>query len=84
MRTISVRSAQWSPLCIDLPGPIAKGVPSARLGRYDFHHCDELVDWALEEGIAHVKGHVLLWHVTSPTDILGRMNDDDLKEAMRR
>jgi len=57
---------KWSPLCEDFPGPIQKGTPSTRLGRYDFYHCDRLVDWAIANKL-HVKGHVLMWHVTSPS-----------------
>uniref|UniRef100_A0A7S1C1R6 endo-1,4-beta-xylanase n=1 Tax=Corethron hystrix TaxID=216773 RepID=A0A7S1C1R6_9STRA len=55
---------KWTPLCHSLPGPLP-GRPSLREGRYDFHHADHLVDWALARGLA-VKGHVLVWHVTSP------------------
>jgi len=56
---------KWTPLCHQQPGPFPDGSPSNRLGRYDFHHADELVDWALKEGMK-VKGHVLCWHVTTP------------------
>ncbi|KAL7463492.1 hypothetical protein ACHAXS_003855 [Conticribra weissflogii] len=69
---------KWTPLVHSLPGPFhPEGAtsdaaadpfpPPARLGKYDFHHVDALVDWALlQTPPMHVKGHVLVWHVTSP------------------
>ena len=35
------------------------------LGSYDFTKADAVVDWAIERNMT-VKGHVLVWHVTSP------------------
>lgn len=55
---------KWAPLCVSEPGPFDDGSPSVRLGRYDFHHADAIVDWALKHNMK-VKGHVLVWHVTS-------------------
>ena len=55
---------KWAPLCVSEPGPFDDGTPSVRLGRYDFHHADAIVDWALKHNMK-VKGHVLVWHVTS-------------------
>ena len=55
---------KWAPLCVSEPGPFDDGSPSLRLGRYDFHHADAIVDWAVKHNIK-VKGHVLVWHVTS-------------------
>ena len=55
---------KWAPLCVSEPGPNGDGSPSLRLGRYDFHHADVIVDWALKHNMK-VKGHVLVWHVTS-------------------
>lgn len=55
---------KWAPLCVSEPGPFDDGSPSSRLGRYDFHHADAIVDWALKHNMK-VKGHVLVWHVTS-------------------
>jgi hypothetical protein len=56
---------KWAPLCVSEPGPLPGEKPSSRLGRYDFHHADVVVDWALGHDMK-VKGHVLVWHVTSP------------------
>ena len=55
---------KWAPLCVSEPGPFDDGSPSLRLGRYDFHHADAIVDWAIKHKMK-VKGHVLVWHVTS-------------------
>ncbi len=55
---------KWAPLCVSEPGPFDDGSPSLRLGRYDFHHADAIVDWAVKHNMK-VKGHVLVWHVTS-------------------
>ena len=58
---------KWAPLCISEPGPFPPGAEeasSSRLGRYDFHHVDAMVDWSLQHNLK-VKGHVLVWHVTS-------------------
>ena len=55
---------KWAPMCVSEPGPFDDGSPSERLGRYDFHHADAIVDWALKHNMK-VKGHVLVWHVTS-------------------
>lgn len=56
---------KWAPLCHSQPGPLLNENPSDRLGRYDFHYADQIVDWAMERNIK-VKGHVLVWHVTTP------------------
>ena len=55
---------KWAPMCVSEPGPFDDGSPSLRLGRYDFHHADAIVDWAVKHNMK-VKGHVLVWHVTS-------------------
>ena len=55
---------KWAPLCVSEPGPNDDGSPSLRLGRYDFHHSDAICDWALKQDMK-VKGHVLVWHITS-------------------
>ena len=55
---------KWAPLCVSEPGPFDDGSPSLRLGRYDFHHADAIIDWAVRHNMK-VKGHVLVWHVTS-------------------
>ncbi|CAB9501056.1 Probable endo-1,4-beta-xylanase C [Seminavis robusta] len=75
---------KWAPLCTSEPGPLPDGIPvTDRLGRYDFGVVDEMVDWALERNIK-VKGHVLIWAVTSPTPFLETMTAAQLREAMRR
>lgn len=75
---------KWAPLCISEPGPLPDASPvTDRLGRYDFGVVDEMVDWALERRIK-VKGHVLIWAVTSPNAFLEAMTPDQLREAMRR
>ena len=72
---------KWAPLCHSLPGP-GDGTPSDRVGRYDFHHADAVVDWALERGM-EVKGHVLVWHVTTPP-FVEDMSPDEVREQLRR
>jgi hypothetical protein len=52
---------KWAPLCVSEPGPFDDETPSTRLGRYDFHHADAIVDWAIANDMK-VKGHVLCWH----------------------
>ena len=42
-----------------------------------------MVDWALERNIK-VKGHVLIWAVSSPTAFLEAMTPTQLREHMRR
>ncbi len=74
---------KWAPLCETLPGPMALGKKASnRIGRYDFHHSDLIVDWCLEHGIK-VKGHVLVWHVTSPS-FLADLSPEELREQLRR
>jgi Beta-1,4-xylanase len=73
---------KWAPLCHTLPGPIDEQTPSTRLGRYDFAHCDAMVDWALQRGMK-VKGHVLCWHVTTPT-FVEQLSTDEIREELRR
>lgn len=74
---------KWSPLVHDLPGPIGEDAPpTSRLGRYDFHHVDSMVDFAQRHGM-EVKGHVLVWHVTSPP-FLENMAPEEVREAVKR
>jgi len=74
---------KWSPLAHALPGPVSEASPpETRLGRYDFRHADDMVDWAIRRGL-HVKGHVLVWHVTSPP-FLEHMRPDEVRSAVRR
>lgn len=74
---------KWSPLVHTLPGPIHQSAPPTMyLGKYDFHHVDTMVDYAIEHGL-HVKGHVLVWHVTSPP-FLEDMSPNDVRIAVKR
>jgi endo-1,4-beta-xylanase len=74
---------KWSPLVHALPGPISQhSTPETTFGRYDFRHVDSMVDWALSRNM-HVKGHVLIWHVTSPP-FLEDMSPDDVRDAVKR
>lgn len=74
---------KWSPLCHSIPGPIHQSAPpSSRFGRYDFHHADMMVDFAKKHNL-HVKGHVLVWHVTSPP-FLEEMTGEEVRECVRR
>ena len=74
---------KWSPLVHSLPGPVSqRSPPETRLGRYDFRHVDSMVDWAASRGM-HVKGHVLVWHVTSPP-FLEDMSPGEVRSAVRR
>ena len=74
---------KWAPLCVSEPGPLPDETPSPRLGRYDFDAADKMVDWAIEHGLK-VKGHVLVWHVTSPTALLQPMESEELRQAIKR
>jgi endo-1,4-beta-xylanase len=74
---------KWSPLCHTLPGPINPTTPSDRLGRYDFYHVDAMVDFALSRGMI-VKGHTLIWHVTSPVEFLESLTPMQVEEEMKR
>jgi hypothetical protein len=47
---------KWAPLCVSEPGPLPGENASDRLGRYDFHHADSIVDWALAHDIQKIKG----------------------------
>jgi endo-1,4-beta-xylanase len=73
---------KWNPLCVSEPGPLPGEKPSDRIGRYDFHHADSVVDWALKRSMK-VKGHVLVWHVTSPK-ILEDMEPEEVRKELRR
>lgn len=73
---------KWAPLCHAIPGPLVDESPSDRLGRYDFHHADEVVDWCVERNIK-VKGHVLVWHVTTP-DFIEDMEPEEVRSQLKR
>lgn len=63
-----------------------KWEPLTRRGecRYDFTESDLIVDWALANGL-RVKGHTLVWHVTSPTQTWLRGKTDlEIREQVRR
>ena len=69
-------------MCHTQPGPINDFTPSERLGRYDFAYVDSMVDWALERNL-HVKGHVLVWHVTTP-EFVEEMSSACLRQELKR
>jgi len=74
---------KWAPLCVSEPGVMEDGSPPCqRLGRYDFHHADAIVDWAIKQKMT-VKGHVLVWHITSP-QFLEDMSSAEVREQLRR
>lgn len=73
---------KWAPLCHSLPGPLPTEAPTDRLGRYDFHASDLIVDWAIRHGMK-VKGHVLAWHVTTPP-FVADLEADEVREQLRR
>lgn len=73
---------KWTPLVIH-PYLDAPESPRQHLGTYDFHHVDSMVDWAIEKDM-HIKGHVLIWHVTSPVSILEKMTPAQVRNAVRR
>ena len=76
---------KWAPLCTAEPGPHPDGKTPVtdRLGRYDFGVVDDMVDWALARNMK-VKGHVLVWAVTSPVAFLETMTAPQLREHLRR
>ena len=75
---------KWSPLVHTLPGPISQYSPkSTRFGRYDFGHVDTIVDWATSKQMT-IKGHVLVWHVTSPVELLETMSPREVGSAVKR
>mmetsp|Transcript_4247 Transcript_4247/g.7568 ORF Transcript_4247/g.7568 Transcript_4247/m.7568 type:complete len:489 (-) Transcript_4247:134-1600(-) len=74
---------KWSPLVHTMPGPIHQSAPpTTHLGRYDFHHVDAMVDFAMQHDM-HIKGHVLVWHVTSPP-FLEDMSPEEVRRAVKR
>lgn len=54
-----------------------------RLGRYDFYYADSIVDWGLAKGIRKIKGHVLVWHVTTPK-LLEDLEPSRVREELQR
>jgi len=74
---------KWAPLCVSEPGPLPDAAPSERFGRYDFHHADAIVDWCERHNISKIKGHVLVWHVTSPK-FLEDLEPHQVREQLRR
>jgi endo-1,4-beta-xylanase len=52
------------------------------LGQYDFTQADIVVNWALQHH-KKIKGHVLVWHVTSPP-CLQQLTADQLREHLQR
>ena len=74
---------KWAPLCVSEPGPLPDAAPSERFGRYDFHHADAILDWCERHNISKIKGHVLVWHVTSPK-FLQDLEPHQVREQLRR
>eukprot|EP00527_Entomoneis_sp_CCMP2396_P006252 CAMPEP_0198149574 /NCGR_PEP_ID=MMETSP1443-20131203/47236_1 /TAXON_ID=186043 /ORGANISM="Entomoneis sp., Strain CCMP2396" /LENGTH=490 /DNA_ID=CAMNT_0043814657 /DNA_START=53 /DNA_END=1525 /DNA_ORIENTATION=- len=77
---------KWSPLLspnIDAYGGSSDKAPEIKLGCYDFTQADSVVDWAIKHGLK-VKGHVLVWHVTSPTKLLQELTPDQVRDELRR
>lgn len=51
-------------------------------GRFDFSKGDELVDFAMENGM-EVKGHALVWHIQNPKWLEdGNWSKEELKEIL--
>ena len=74
---------KWGPLVHTLPGPISQSSPpTMHLGKYDFAHVDSMVDFAIHHNL-HIKGHVLVWHVTSPP-YLEEMSPSQVADAVKR
>lgn len=73
---------KWAPICISEPGPLPGETVSDRLGRYDFDHADSMVDWALDHNLK-VKGHVLVWSVTSPS-FLKDLEPMEIRKQLKR
>ena len=77
---------KWTPLLSPLiaahggPSDIA---PDCQLGRYDFSQADSVVNWALKQKLK-VKGHVLVWHVTSPIQLLENLEPDQVREELKQ
>jgi endo-1,4-beta-xylanase len=75
---------KWSPLVHSHPGPISQYSPkSTQLGRYDFGHVDTIVDWAISKQMS-IKGHVLIWHVTPPVELLETMSPIEVSSAVKQ
>lgn len=71
---------KWAPLLGE-----SKGIDlhdTACLGQYDFTQADIVVNWALQHKM-RVKGHVLVWHVTSPP-CLNLLTAAQLQEHLKR
>jgi endo-1,4-beta-xylanase len=66
---------KWAPL-------LRGGDGAANLSQYDFTHADSIVEWALQRKIK-VKGHVLVWAVTSPM-VIKDLSCLDLREQLKR
>jgi endo-1,4-beta-xylanase len=76
---------KWAPLCELLSSngkPLDENNPDIKLGRYDFTHCDKIVDFAIANNMS-VHGHVLIWHVTSPP-CLADLSPEELLIEMRK
>ena len=74
---------KWSPLLCPTIDPHGGTDKSEKLGCYDFEQADKVVDWAIRHGMK-VKGHVLVWHVTSPIRLLEQLTPEQVREELRR
>jgi GH35 family endo-1,4-beta-xylanase len=74
---------KWAPLVHSEPGPLDNGRPSERFGRYDFYHADSIMDWCLENNIRKIKGHVLVWHVTTPK-FVETLSPSEVRQQLQR
>lgn len=80
---------KWTPLLSPTiaahQGPTNK-VPDCqdcKLGCYDFTQADSIVDWGIKHGLK-VKGHVLIWQVTSPIHLLERLEPEQVRLEVKR
>lgn len=76
-------STEFDTVCVEHH---LKWEPMTKRGecRYDFTEADLIVDWALNKGLK-VKGHTLVWHVTSPVNTwLREKTDMEIREQVRR
>jgi GH35 family endo-1,4-beta-xylanase len=46
-------------------------------------HVDTIVDWTLSKQLS-IKGHVLIWHVTSPVELLETTSPFEVSSAIKQ
>lgn len=77
---------KWMPLLspsIAAHGGSVDLSPECQLGRYDFTQADTIVNWANKNNLK-VKGHVLVWHVTSPIKLLENMDPSQVRDELKQ